>query len=191
MFDNAFTKFPILETDRLKLRRLELNDAGDIFEYAKDKEAFVFTDGFPHEYEDVKFIVDAWRNEAYNSKQFIRWAIELTAEKKVIGGVYLFAPCGNDDSGRRMDIGIDISRKYWNNGYASEAIQAVSRYGLTAMGLKRVQAQVIPENKGSVRAFEKAGFVNEGILRNFCHYESNGNNFRSMSMLSRIPDDLQ
>ena len=190
MYDDAFESFPEIQTSRLKLRQLEIADVDDIYEYAKDQDAFTFTDGFPHEYDDVKFIIDVWRNETYNSRQFIRWAIELKTEEKVIGGVYFFAPYGSDVSGRRMDMGIDISRKYWNKGYASEAIQAISYYGLTAMGLKRVQAQVLPDNVGSLRAFEKAGFMNEGILRNFCPFQTNGNNIRSMAMLSRIPEDL-
>lgn len=189
MFHEVFIDFPIIETERLRLRQLELSDLDDIYEYAKERDSFVFTDGFPHEYEELKFVIGVWRNEAYQSKQFIRWAIELKSESKVIGGVYLFAPCGNDASGRRMDIGIEISNKYWNNGFASEAILAASSFGLKNMGLVRVQAQVIPENIGSIRAFEKAGFVNEGMLRNFCHYENNGNRLKSMVMLSMIPND--
>ncbi len=190
MFENAFAEFPTIETERLLLRQLEISDTNDIYEYAKNKDDFIYTDGFPHEYEEVKFAIGMWRNDAYASKQFIRWAIQLKTENKVIGGVYLFLPKGNDSSGRIMDIGIDIARNYWNQGYATEAIESASRYGLTKMGLKRVQAQVVPNNIGSVKAFEKAGFSKEGILRNFCHYEHNGNNLRTMVMLSRIPEDL-
>ena len=189
MYNDAFTTFPIIETKRLKLRQLEMADADAIYEYAKDDE-FIFIDGFPCEYEAIKHMVDVCRNEAYNAKSYIRWVVELTVDKNVIGGVYLFEPHGNDVSGRRMEMGIEISRKYWNNGYATEVIQAVSYYGLTVMGLKRVEALVIPENKGSLRAFEKAGFENEGILRNYCHYEVKGNNLRTIVMLSKIPEDL-
>lgn len=190
MYDEAFVSFPIIETERLVLRQLELDDVDDMFEYAKHRDSFVYTDGFPHKYEELKVLIGLWRNEAYESKQFIRWGIELKADKKLIGGVYLFAPCGNDASGRRMDIGYDISDKHWNKGYASEAIQAVSHYGFTHMGLMRIQAQIIPENIASIRACEKAGFTNEGILRNYCHYEHNGNKLMTMVMMSVIPDDL-
>ena len=152
MYIDAFTSFPIIETERLLIRELKNSDVDDIYEYAKNRDAFAFTDGFPHEYEEVKFIVNIWLNEAYSSRQYIRWAIELKEESKVIGGIYLFAPCGNDESGRRMDIGYEISQKYWNKGYASEAIKTISKYGLTQMGLVRIQAQIIPENTGSIRA---------------------------------------
>ncbi len=191
MYENAFAVFPTLETERLLLRQLEISDADDIFDYAKNKEDFIYTDGFPHEYEEVKFVVDMWRNDAYASKQFIRWGIVFKAENKMIGGVYLFLPQGNDSAGRIMDIGIDIAHNYWSKGFATEAIECASRYALSNMDLRRVQAQVVPENIGSIRAFEKAGFSKEGTLRNFCHYKHNGNSFRTMVMLSRIPDDLR
>ena len=67
----------------------------------------------------------------------------------------------------------------------------MSRYALEHMGVVRVQAQVIPENIGSIRACEKAGFVNEGTLRNFCHYERNGNAMRTMTIMARVPEDLR
>jgi len=182
--------FPIIETERIILRQLVDSDIDDIYEYAKNREAFVYTDGFPHEYEEIKFVINMWCNEAYNSKQFIRWAIEHKIEKKVIGGIYLFAPCGNDDSGRRMDIGYEISAQYCNKGYATEAIKAITKFGLSEMGLVRVQAQIVTENIGSIRACEKAGFTNEGTLRNYCHYENNGNKMMTMVMMSCIPSDL-
>jgi len=96
----------------------------------------------------VKTMVGVWRNEAYESKRFIRWAIELKAEKNAIGGIYMFGPHGDDNSGRKADIGYEISPKYHNRSFASEAIQAVGPYAVQNMGIVRVQVQIIPENIG-------------------------------------------
>ena len=190
MYQDAFATFPVLETERLLLRQLEMTDADDLYEYAKDHDAFCYTDGFPRKYDEVQQMIGIWRNEAYQSQRFIRWGIELKAEGKLIGGIYLFDPHGNDASGRRMDMGYDISRVYWNRGYASEAIRAVCEYGFSVMGLVRIQALVLPENMGSVRACEKAGMVREGMLRNYCHYEHNGNNLRTMAVMACVPGDF-
>ena len=190
MYIDAFKRYPVIETSRILIREMEPADANDIFEYAKDSDSFVFTDGFPSELDEVKFMINIWKTEAYESKQFIRWSIVLKADNKVIGGIYLFEPVGNDESGYRMDIGFEISSKYWNKGYASEAIEAVSRYAIQNMGVIRVQAQIVPENIGSIKACEKAGFINEGTLRNYCHYARNGNVLKTMVMMSRTPEDI-
>ncbi len=46
MYLDAFSEFPVIETGRLVLRRLEEQDADDIFEYSMYKVAFKYTDGF-------------------------------------------------------------------------------------------------------------------------------------------------
>ena len=190
MYNDAFENFPIIETSRLLIREMDSEDAKDIYDYAQNIDSFVYTDGFPQSFDEVQFMTNIWKTDAYKSKRFIRWSIVLKTENKVIGGIYLFLPAGNDEAGRRMDIGYEISNKYWNKGYASEAIEAISRYALQNMGLVRVQAQIIPENIGSIRACEKAGFKCEGTLRNYCHYENNGNTMRTMVMMSRTPEDI-
>jgi ribosomal-protein-alanine N-acetyltransferase len=161
-----------------------------MYEYAKDRDSFVYTDGFPHEYDELKQMIGIWNNEAYGSKQFIRWGIELKSDKKIIGGIYFFNPSGDDIAGRRMDIGLEISKKYWNYGYAAEAIKGVTKYSIKTMKLRRVQAQIIPDNIASIRAFQKAGYVNEGTLRNYCHYNINGNCMRTMVIMACIPGDI-
>ncbi len=190
MYLDAFSQFPVIETDRLILRRLEERDADDIFEYAVFQEDFKYTDGFPCEYEEVKAMVNIWRNEAYESKRFIRWAIELKAEKKVIGGIYMYDPQGDDRCGRKVEIGYEISPLYKNKGYASESIRAVGHYTVKNMGIVRVQVLIMPEHIASIRACEKAGFVKEGILRNFCHYKKGVNEFKTMVVFSLTPEDI-
>lgn len=190
MYLDAFVNFPVIETERLILRRLEENDVDDMFEYAVYKEVFIYTDGFPNEYDELKSMISIWRNEAYESKRFIRWAIELKAEKKVIGGIYMYDPQGDDNSGRKVDIGYEISPRYKNRGYASESIRAVGQYAVKNMGIVRVQVLIMPEHIASVRACEKAGFVKEGTLRNFCHYKKGVNELRTMVVFSFTPEDV-
>jgi Acetyltransferases, including N-acetylases of ribosomal proteins len=88
-----------------------------------------------------------------------------------------------------MDMGYEISTQYRNNGYATEAIKKVTTFCLEQMELKRVQAQIMPDNIASIKACEKSGFKNEGMLRNYCHYQFN-NIIRTMVMMACIPSDL-
>jgi ribosomal-protein-alanine N-acetyltransferase len=188
MFHDAFTNFPILESERLTLRRLDEKDAKAMQEYLSDCNYMKYTD-YPPNFVVNSDIINAWKNDAYKAKAMLRWCIALKDTDLCIGNIYLFLPYGDDISGRRMDIGYEISKEYANKGYITEAIKKVVAYGFTEMGLKRIQAQIIPENIASIRAVEKCGFVNEGILRNSCHYQFS-NELKTMVMMACIPSDF-
>lgn len=68
----------------------------------------------------------------------------------------------------RAGIGIMVGdRGAWGKGFATEAIQAVTQFGLKKLGLQKVVAGVYEPNFGSTKAFQKAGFVIEAILPNY------------------------
>lgn len=66
----------------------------------------------------------------------------------------------------RAAIGFLIGDKsYWGNGYATEAIIALSGYGFTELNLEKITAGCYETNVGSRKALERAGFVHEATLR--------------------------
>ncbi len=68
----------------------------------------------------------------------------------------------------RADIGLLIGdRSVWGKGYATEAIRAVTSYGLGALGLHRITAGMYEENVGSYKAFIKAGYSVDGRLKSY------------------------
>lgn len=72
---------------------------------------------------------------------------------------------------RHGDIGIIIFDKTeWGKGYATEAIGLVKDYAFNVLGLHRLYTGIYEVNIGSIKAFEKSGFIREGILKEhrFC-----------------------
>ncbi len=187
MFNNAFEQFPILTTERLILRSLDENDVDAMQEYLRDSDYMKYTD-YPPNFVITKELINMWKNDAYNAKALLRWCIALKENNYCIGSIYLFLPYGDDISGRKMDIGYELSPKYKNKGYVTEAIKKVVEYGFTEMDLKRIQAQIIPEHIASIRAVEKCGFINEGTLKNSCHYQFS-NELKTMVMMALTPSD--
>ncbi|MGO3057813.1 MAG: GNAT family N-acetyltransferase [Halomonas sp.] len=61
---------------------------------------------------------------------------------------------------------------YWGKGYINEAGEALIQYGFNALGLRRIEAEIDPDNHASAKAFEKLGFTLEGVLRQ--RWEVNG-----------------
>lgn len=67
---------------------------------------------------------------------------------------------------RHADISYFIGEvDFWGKGYATRAIELICDYGFSELELHRIQAGVFPENAGSVKALQKAGFVLEARLR--------------------------
>lgn len=67
---------------------------------------------------------------------------------------------------RFADIGILIGEKEcWGKGYAAEAIRLVVDYAFRVLNLRKLTASCYEVNHGSVKAFEKVGFVIEGVRK--------------------------
>jgi len=92
----------------------------------------------------------------------------------------------NLDEGR-ASTGYWIAAPFRQRHYASAALDAISRWGLSLDGIHRVELYVEPWNEGSWRAAERVGYVREGLLRS---WQRVGDERRDMYMYSLLPQDL-
>ncbi len=64
------------------------------------------------------------------------------------------------------EVGIFLGeKKYWDQGYGSEAMQLLLKVGFETMNLHRIYLRVHEDNLRAIRCYEKVGFVTEGRLR--------------------------
>jgi RimJ/RimL family protein N-acetyltransferase len=67
---------------------------------------------------------------------------------------------------RSAEVGIFIGEKQlWNQGYGTEAMRMLLRYGFDTLNLNRIMLEVYETNKRGQKAYEKAGFKLEGRKR--------------------------
>jgi RimJ/RimL family protein N-acetyltransferase len=72
----------------------------------------------------------------------------------------------------RSEIGYLIGdREAWGQGYASEAISEICRYGFEELELAKITAGVYENNTSSAKALLKAGFMHEGTILSHVVYE--------------------
>lgn len=153
--------FPILETERLTLRKLKIEDADAMYVYASNDEVtkYVLWDSHtsPEQTKQfLQFMIDKYKQENY------AWAVTLKDSDEFIGTIdYVML----DHNERIGEIGYALSHLYWGKGYMSEAAKAVLHYGFTELHLERIQARCFAENIGSERVMQKAGMVFEGTMR--------------------------
>lgn len=64
-------------------------------------------------------------------------------------------------------MGYKIDQGYQSRGYMTEAVKAVCAFAFNALGLHRIECNIMPQNEASLRVAEKCGFVWEGLARKY------------------------
>jgi RimJ/RimL family protein N-acetyltransferase len=66
---------------------------------------------------------------------------------------------------RAAELGVIIGPNHVGTGYGPDAVRVTARYGFLSMGLNRIELRTPAFNTRALRAYEKAGFVQEGARR--------------------------
>ena len=154
-------EFPVLETERLILRKPEISDASDVLVFRGDPVVQKYDDPAIHTIQEAQEFINELLEE-FRTKEGISWVMELKVQKIVFGA---FGLHHWDRYHRRAEAGYGIAHAYWGQGYASEALKVMLRYGFERMNLNRIYAGTIADNHASVRLLESNGFTREGTQR--------------------------
>ena len=161
-YEGIFSCLPVLETDRLTLRPLQMRDAQDMYAYASDPAVsrYVLWDAHRSLRETRRYLRAARRQ--YRKGLPGCYAIVLRSSGRMIGTIgFMWINCEH----RSAEVGYSLSRDCWNQGYATEALRAVLRFGFNTLRLNRIEAQHELDNPASGRVMEKCGMRCEGTLR--------------------------
>ena len=149
-----------IETERLLLRGFTIEDAAELYEYAKNFNVGPHAGWEPHEsIEHSREIIGG----LFLVKYYI-WAIVDKASGRLIGSIGYEEDTKRPETGC-MELGYAMAEDFWGRGLMTEAAGAVIRYGFKAMGLSMISIYHNPVNHRSKRVIEKCGFHFEGILR--------------------------
>ena len=159
---DAYAYMPDLDTPRLRLRKLTMQDAHDIYHYSKDFEVarHVLWDAHRSIGESRAYLRFMLRK--YRMKEPASWGIEYTATREIIGTIgFMWIQHDNASA----EIGYSLSRDYWNRGIMTEALKAVIEYGFSFLNLNRIEAQHETTNPASGAVMRKCHMQKEGTLR--------------------------
>lgn len=171
----------MIETERLILRKLTLDDMDELIENGNDKELSFLTYYLPYPLgeEGAKKII----LEENTNNDLFRFAIELKSEKKLIGLVDLYnlkkithtethssptplfgsrvVPCE-----KKIKIGYWIGKNYRKVGYGIEAVKRIMEYAINELGVKKICAKVLIINDDSKKLLEKLGYKQTKVTEN-------------------------
>lgn len=160
--EKVFGDLPTLETERLILRKVTLEDVEDMHAYGSNEAVSKYVSWDTHEtISDTKDFVELVLNK-YENKQVSPWGIEYKENGKFIGTIdfVYWQP-----KHKTAEIGYVISEDYWGKGLTTEAAREIIRFGFEKMDLVRIQARCFVENIGSARVMEKSKMAFEGVIR--------------------------
>lgn len=153
---------PKIETERLLLRRYQETDIDMQYEILTDKRLSHYIE-FPNLTKDEELgCIKTWIKEADESK-YEKWVITLKNDDIPIGNISVN---GIETKHNYCNIGYVILFDYWGNGYASEALRAVSDYLLNERGYYLVECSCNELNTQSSKVMLKAGFKKDGYIAN-------------------------
>ncbi len=151
-----------LRGQRVVLRRFTRNDAEAMFKnWASDPRVTETVTWHPHkDVNETKELLKIWVND-YKNPWTYRWAIE-TNEGTLIGSIDFVAFSEAHLSG---EVGYCLAYDYWNQGYATEALNLLIGFMFEEVGLNRIEAKYLVVNPASKRVMEKVGMQFEGVHR--------------------------
>jgi RimJ/RimL family protein N-acetyltransferase len=150
-----------LRTERLWLRPFTPADATDIHRYLSDRDVAGMTASVPHPYPDGAAL--AWIEKQAQAAARGESAVFAVTVKPhgLIGTIGLHVEAAH----AKAELGYWIGKPHWGHGYATEASDAVVRYGFEELHLERIHARFMVSNPKSGRVLQKLGFKREGLLR--------------------------
>lgn len=152
----------ILETDRLILRRLSVDDSEFILELLNDPSWLRFIgDKGVRTLDDARDYILKGPIEMYERFGFGLYLTELKSEGVPVG------LCGllKRDSLEDVDVGFAFLPQFRAKGFGYEAASAVLAYGKNVLGLGRIVAITSPDNDVSARLLEKLGLRFEKMVK--------------------------
>jgi len=161
MLELNFSPFPVLETQRLLLRRFTLDDVDDMLILRTDDVAMKYIQKPKQTRNDILKMLAAIE-DGLNNNTAIGWGICLKNNNRIIGSIgyhNIYKDC------YRAEIGYMILPEFWRQGYTNEAIKATVNYAFQQMKLHSIEAKIHPDNIASAAILKKNDFVKEAYFK--------------------------
>ncbi|MDE5557492.1 MAG: GNAT family N-acetyltransferase [Ruminococcus sp.] len=159
----------VIETERLILRPLTMNDAHAVFEWTGDSRVTEYMIYPCHENIEV---TKEWLGSLNNLENEYTWGFVRKSDNKLIGsGGIRLRPDENVWS-----FGYNLRYDCWGQGYATEASKRMIEYACSEHNAREFVAEHAVENTASGRVIQKCGLVFEGYSK-YSKFD-NGRTFR-------------
>lgn len=179
-----FTPFPQLETKRLLLRQMKLDDAQAVRQLRSQEDVMQYINRpLTLTLEEAQKWVGVVM-ETLSKNEGITWCICLKeSPDKHVGSIGLWRI---EKENHRAEIGYMLEPALQGKGFMYEAMVKVLEYGFLEMKLHSIEAHIDPRNKASAALLQKGGFVQEAYFKENCFYNNRFSDTAVYSILTPI-----
>ena len=154
----------------LSLRALEPDDLELVYDVENDKSLWVYSNTTsPFSKHTLKKFIENSHLDIIEHKQL---RMVIADDKKSYGFIDLY---DYDFVNRRVGVGIIIFEKYRSKGIGLSSLQLIEKYLLDHVPIHQLYANILSRNKESISLFEKSGFVNIGLKKDWIFYNNKFN----------------
>ena len=150
-----------LETERLILRDMQLEDEATFVAISQDAKYQRFydeSDCEPNKYRELtKLFIE-------QASEMPRKSYQLAIEHKMTGQ-FIGTICLRLEKDNQASVGTGLSREYQGSGLIREAAQALAQYGFSNLGVHRIYAETINQNRAAIRLCQALGMRKEAHFR--------------------------
>jgi ribosomal-protein-alanine N-acetyltransferase len=169
----------ILETERMRLSPLRIEDAAPLFALMSDAAVMAHWDVAEIDDPDMVEAVVLGHIDDMAAGKAIYWSLRALADNSFLGACDLSEI---DMRHKRAEVGFMLGRWAWGQGYALEAMQAVLAQA-GSMGLRRLAARTQLGDRRSDALLEKLGFTVEGLLKGYVERDGERRDCRLFGLL--------
>ena len=154
-----------IEGKRIYLREVRLSDVNEnYYRWMNDPEVIQYLESrfFPNSREMIELYV----KQMEESTDIVFMAIIVKDSDKHIGNIKIHRI---NWFHRYAEVSLVIGEKeFWGKGYGTEAINLAVGHAFNTLNLHKLSARMYANNVGSIKAFKKANFFKEGLLKEHC-----------------------
>ncbi|GLV54604.1 N-acetyltransferase [Dictyobacter sp. S3.2.2.5] len=172
-----------LAGERVLLRPLEMDDLEAFVGWFADREATRYSMGvwlFPWS----RYETEQWLKRTLLDKETLSLGVVEKERGSLVGYAGIASISLMNRSGEYyIFLG---AKESWGRGYGTEVTRLIVDYGFASLNLHRIMLTVSEPNTAGVRAYTKAGFQQEGILRDACYRDGAYHNKLVMAILRSV-----
>ena len=175
------TALPVITGAVLRLRPITDADTDDMVRWRNDPEVwkyFLFREPFTPE------MHRAWLRDKVETGKVIQYIIVEHESGKSVGSVYFR---DIDEKNEFAEYGIFIGEAFARGrGLGTETAKLFTAFGLDVLRLHRISLKVLGGNDIARRSYEKAGFVTEGVFRDYVKLDGA---FTDVMFMARLAEE--
>jgi ribosomal-protein-alanine N-acetyltransferase len=145
----------ILETQRLLLRHLVMDDLDDLFAFYSDPEVVKYIPDAPRTHAETKEELEWFMNGHPKFPELGLWATIHKEAGQFIGRCGLLP--WTIDGQQEVEVAFALSKAWWGQGLATEAAQGIVQYAFEHLQFSRLICRIDHDNQGSIHVARKLG----------------------------------